>query len=152
MSRHGRGLFPAGSALIQRRIKITKKLLLSAMTANAIYVCKHVQCISSVNIDCTPMALALLKVPRFVVHLFCCLRFVYMTWERQKVGLVWVPVLYERKDKLRCYLPSKGIAKECEIGTCISKQYLGWCSSKELLSKAHETNPRHFSALLMVAG
>lgn len=83
MSRHGRGLFPAGLALIQRCIKITKKLLLSAMTANAIYVCKHVQCISSVNIDRTPMALALLKVPHFVGHLFCCTRFVYMTHKQQ---------------------------------------------------------------------
>lgn len=145
----GGSLFPVEPAPIQRQIKITKKLLLSAMTANAIYVCKHVQCISSVNFDCTPMALPLLEESRSVVHLFCCTRFIYMTRKQQAVGFVWAPVLCGRKNNLPCCLPSGIIAKECETSTCISKQY---ANAHQKNSCWRHANQRHFSAPLVVAG
>lgn len=67
VSWHGTSLFPVGFAPIQRQRKLKKRLHLTAMIANAIYVCKHVQCIFSVNFGCTAMVLPLLKSAPF-----CC--------------------------------------------------------------------------------
>lgn len=100
---HGTSLFPVGFAPIQRQRKLKKRHLLTTMIANAIYVCKHVQCIFSVNFGCTAMVLPLLKVPRFV-HLFHCTHVVYVIRKQRVVGLALVPALYGRKDRSAFYL------------------------------------------------
>lgn len=50
------------------------------------------------------MVLPLLKVPRFVVHLFHCTHVIYVIQKQRVVGLVLVPALYGRKDRSAFYL------------------------------------------------